>query len=67
MVKTAVNLVKSAEELSDDEDSIEGSEYNIDESNNLICVYDRSKKIWVFKNLISLDNVFINLLKYSLL
>jgi len=30
-------------------------------------VYDRSKKIWVFKNLISLDNVFINLLKYSLL
>jgi len=35
MVKTAVNLVKSAEELSDDEDSIEGSEYNIDESNNV--------------------------------
>jgi hypothetical protein len=62
-LKPATNLVKPSEETSDDEDSvdaypitIEGIEYNIDESNHvwtddgdLIGVYDRSKKTWVSK------------------
>lgn len=55
--------VKPSEETSDDEDSvdvypitIEGIEYNIDETNNVwadegyvIGVYDRAKKTWVSK------------------